>query len=116
MNGLPFPSHASLYKAISEATLVSPPSEYPSYSNTAAGLLGIALVAANRAASKNPTQEPTEWAQLIQRDVFDAMGLNGSHFLTTEANKHLVVTPSLAPEVAVSITDIKLTSDFLNSV
>ncbi|GBE82562.1 hypothetical protein SCP_0409460 [Sparassis crispa] len=28
------------------------------------------------------------------------MGLNGSHFLTTAANKHQAVVPSLAPELA----------------
>lgn len=102
-NGLPFPDHASLYKAISNTMLVSPPFSYPAYSNTGTGLLGMALVAANRAASKNPAQEPLDYAALIKRDVFDPMGLNGSHFLTTEANKHLVVAPSFAPEVVVRL-------------
>lgn len=102
-NGLPFPDHASLYKAISNTMLVSPPFSYPAYSNTGTGLLGMALVAANRAASKNPAQEPLDYAALIKRDVFDPMGLNGSHFLTTEVNKHLVVAPSLAPEVVVRL-------------
>lgn len=100
-NGLPFPDHASLYKAISNTMLVSPPFSYPAYSNTGTGLLGMALVAANRAASENPAHEPVDYAALIKRDVFDTMGLNGSHFLMTEANKHLVVVPSFAPEVAV---------------
>lgn len=106
-NGLPFPDHASLYRAISGTKFVSPPAAYPSYSNTGVALLGMALVAANRAASKNPAHEPADYAQLIQRDLFDAMGMNSSHFLATDDNKHLVVTPSLAPEVAVSITDVK---------
>lgn len=109
-NGLPFPSHESLYKAISTTGLISPPYSYPAYSNTGTGLLGMALTAANRAASANPGTEPADFAALMQRDVFDAMGLNGSHFLTTEDNKHLVVVPSLAPEVAVSFTTHSLWS------
>ncbi|OJT02589.1 hypothetical protein TRAPUB_6853 [Trametes pubescens] len=40
------------------------------------------------------------FADLVKRDIFDPMGLNGSHFLATKENKHLVVVPSLAPEVA----------------
>ena len=100
-NGLPFPTHESLYNAISETGLISPPFSYPAYSNTGTGLLGLALVAANRAASKTPLKEPTVYADLLKRDLFDPMGMNGSHFLTTEANKHLVVVPSFAPEVVV---------------
>jgi CubicO group peptidase (beta-lactamase class C family) len=103
-NGHPFPSNAALLNAISNTGTISPPFSYPAYSNTGTGLLGLALVAANRAASKNPNIEPTEYAELLKRDLFDPMGLNGSHFLTTEANKHLVVAPSLAPEVVVRPT------------
>ncbi|EED80978.1 predicted protein [Postia placenta Mad-698-R] len=99
-NGLPFPDHASLFRAIERYRLTSPPWSYPAYSNTATGLLGIALVAANRAASKHPGQEPAEYAELLQRDIFGPLGMNGSHFLTTDANKHQVVVPSLGPEVA----------------
>lgn len=102
-NGLPFPDHASLYKAVTRTGLTSPPFSYPAYSNTGTGLLGLALVAANRAASKNPDKEPTEYAALLQRDLFDPMGLNGSHFLANEDNKHLLVTPSYAPEVVVRL-------------
>jgi CubicO group peptidase (beta-lactamase class C family) len=98
-NGHPFPSHEAVYKAISETRLVSPPGAYPSYSNTGAGVLGSALVAANLAAF-GPNQ-PDNYADLAKRDIFEPMGLNGSHFLVTEANKHLVVVPSLGPEVAV---------------
>lgn len=62
----------------------------------------MALVAANRAASEDPSAEPDNYADLLKRDIFGPMGLNGSHFLTTDRNKHLIVVPSLAPEVAVS--------------
>ncbi|EMD41338.1 hypothetical protein CERSUDRAFT_101835 [Gelatoporia subvermispora B] len=99
-NGLPFPDHASLFRAIAKHRLTSPPFSYPAYSNSATGLLGVALVAANRMASKNPSQEPDTYAALLKRDIFDPLGLNGSHFLTTDQNKNLIVVPSLGPEVA----------------
>lgn len=98
-NGLPFPSHDSLYKAISQHYLTTPPYNSPAYSNTGTGILGLALVAANRQA--RGSQEPSTYADLLKRDIFDKIGLNGSHFLTTKENKHLVVVPSKAPEVAV---------------
>ncbi|KAJ7840750.1 beta-lactamase/transpeptidase-like protein [Mycena leptocephala] len=98
-NGLPFPDHASLFRAIEKNPLVSHPYAIPGYSNTGIGALGLALVAANRIV--NGPKEPSSYAELLKRDIFDPLGLNGSHFLTTDGNKHLVVVPSLAPEVAV---------------
>ncbi|KAJ7840762.1 beta-lactamase/transpeptidase-like protein [Mycena leptocephala] len=97
-NGLPFPDHASLFRAIEKNQLVSHPYAIPGYSNTGIGALGLALVAANRIV--NGPEEPSSYAELLKRDIFDPLGLNGSHFLTTDGNKHLVVVPSLAPEVA----------------
>lgn len=98
-NGLSFPSHESLYAAAANHHLTSPPFNYPAYSNTGIGLLGLALVAANR--KEFGDEEPGSYADLINRDIFDPLGLNGSHFLTTDENKHLIVVPSKAPEVAV---------------
>ncbi|KAL1941009.1 hypothetical protein VTO73DRAFT_7645 [Trametes versicolor] len=97
-NGNPFPSHQSLFNAISKHHLVSPPWSYPAYSNTGTGVLGLALAAASSAASGDAST--MSYADLLKRDIFDPMGLNGSHFLTTDANKHLVVVPSVGPEVA----------------
>lgn len=98
-NGHPFPSHQSLFDAISRHYLTSPPAAYPAYSNTGVGLLGLALAAASARAVGN--ESVMTYADLLQRDIFDLMGLNGSHFLTTQENKHLVVAPSIGPEVAV---------------
>ena len=105
-NGLPFPAHAAVYAAAAAHHLTSPPYAYPAYSNTGTALLGIALVAANRAASARPAAEPASYAALLQRDVFAPLGMNGSHFLATQENKHAVVVPSLAPEVAVRVSPI----------
>ena len=103
-NGLPFPTLDSVLESIASNRLVYPPGFYPSYSNTATGVLGPTLVAANRMASSDPSREPTEYAELVKRDVFEPMGLNGSHFLATEENKHLLVIPSFESNMAVSAT------------
>ncbi|KAH9850838.1 beta-lactamase/transpeptidase-like protein, partial [Lenzites betulinus] len=97
VNGKPFPSHQELLDAIAKHHLVSPPSFYPSYSNTGIGVLGLALAAASSAAAGGNAS--LGYADLMKRDVFGPMGLNGSHFLATEANKHLVVVSSVEPEV-----------------
>ncbi|KAI0350806.1 beta-lactamase/transpeptidase-like protein [Trametes cingulata] len=97
-NGHPFPSNEDLLRAIARHHLTSPPWFYPAYSNTGSGLLGLALAAASSAAAGDA--ETISYADLVKRDIFGPMGLNGSHFLTTDENKHLVVVPSLAPEVA----------------
>ncbi|KAJ7643236.1 beta-lactamase/transpeptidase-like protein [Mycena rosella] len=97
-NGLPFPENAALFRSITENPLISPPFTWPIYSNAGTGLLGLALLEADRAA-RNAT-ESMSYADLVKRDIFDPLGMNGSHFLTSEVNKHLVVVPSLAPEVA----------------
>ncbi|KAH9917603.1 beta-lactamase/transpeptidase-like protein [Fomitopsis serialis] len=97
-NGLPFPSHEALYAAIAKHHITSPPASYPAYSNTGTGLLGVVLEAASNVAAGDSFE--SSYVELLQRDVFGPMGLNGSHFLATEANKHLIVVPSLAPEVA----------------
>ena len=99
INGLPFPSHEALFEATEKHHLTSPPHSYPAYSNTGTALLGLALVAANQMAYGH--KEPGTYADLLRRDIFDPLGMNGSHFLATDANKHLVVVPSLTPELAV---------------
>ncbi|KAI9060772.1 beta-lactamase/transpeptidase-like protein [Trametes sanguinea] len=97
-NGNPFPSHEALYKATEKHHLTSPPWYYPAYSNTGTGLLGMVVSAASSIA--NGDKSTISYADLLKRDLFEPLGMNGSHFLTTEKNKHLVVVPSIAPEVA----------------
>ncbi|KZV88561.1 beta-lactamase/transpeptidase-like protein [Exidia glandulosa HHB12029] len=99
-NGHAFPSDEALYNAIASTRLLSPPNALPAYSNTGTGLLGLVLLAANKAAAKNVKGEPATYAELVQRDIFAPLGMNGSHFLATEGNKDFIVTPSLHPEIA----------------
>lgn len=98
-NGLPFPSHDDVYAATARHHLTSPPMYHPAYSNTGTALLGMAVVAANKAAFG--PGEPSGFAELLKRDVLDPLGINDTHFLATDANKYAVVIPSLSPEVAV---------------
>ena len=93
-----------MLESVAANRLVYPPGYYPSYSNTATGILGPTLVAANRMASSDPSREPAEYAALVKRDIFDPMGLNDSHFLATEENKHLLVIPSFESTMAVSVS------------
>ena len=99
-NGLPFPSYDALLASIAEHHLTSPPGAYPAYSNAGTALLAYALATAS--ATADGQMGKVSYADLVKRDIFDPLGMNGSHFLATEANRHLVVVPSLAPEVAVS--------------
>ena len=99
-NGLPFPTYEALLDAIAKHHFTSPPEWRPAYSNAGTALLAYALASASSIARGDPSK--TTYADLVKRDIFEPMGLNGSSFLVTEGNKHLVVVPSLAPEVAVS--------------
>lgn len=103
INCLPFPEHGDFFRAIKTHHLMAPPLAYPSYSNTGFGLLGLVLVAANRAASKDPANEPSTYAELVKRDVFDPLGLTGSHFLKTKENEESVIIPSQYGELTVSL-------------
>ncbi|EJF61945.1 beta-lactamase/transpeptidase-like protein [Dichomitus squalens LYAD-421 SS1] len=97
-NGLPFPSYDALLASISKHHLTSPPGAYPAYSNAGTALLAYALAIASATADGKTGK--ISYADLVKRDIFGPLGMNGSHFLATEANRHLVVVPSLAPEVA----------------
>ncbi|KZV67848.1 beta-lactamase/transpeptidase-like protein [Peniophora sp. CONT] len=92
INGLPFPSEGQLFSAIASTRMTYPPAFYPMYSNTGTGLLGLTLVAANRLHGE--PEEPDSYAALMKRDVFGPLGLNGSSFIASDANKDLLVVPS----------------------
>ncbi|EJD47160.1 beta-lactamase/transpeptidase-like protein [Auricularia subglabra TFB-10046 SS5] len=91
---------STLLDAIANTRLTNPPNTYPQYSNTGmpTGFMGMVLVAANR--KKFGPKEPSTFGELIKRDVFDPLGMKGSHFLTTDENKDRVVVASYQPETA----------------
>ncbi|KAJ3549038.1 hypothetical protein NMY22_g1037 [Coprinellus aureogranulatus] len=73
---------------INKYPLINLPHSYPIYSNVGFGLLGLALVAANKkkvAEAKGCNgakgeSEPETYKELVQRDIVDAFGLNSSFF------------------------------------
>ncbi len=99
-NGRAFPTYGDVMDDLPKHHLVSYPGAYPSYSNTGVGILGLALAAASSAADGNDTM--ITHAELLQRDIFGPMGLNGSHFLATDENRDSIVVSSVLPEVVVS--------------
>lgn len=99
-NGRAFPTYEDVMGDLPKHHLVSYPGTYPSYSNTGVAILGLALAAASSAADGNDTV--ITHAELLQRDIFGPMGLNGSHFLAIDKNQDSIVVSSVLPEVVVS--------------
>ncbi|THH03569.1 hypothetical protein EW145_g6168 [Phellinidium pouzarii] len=95
-NGLPFPSDEEFMEGIIEYPLVAPPYTFPSYSNTGYSLLGLANVAANKKDEGN--NAPATHADLLHRDIFAPLGLNGSSFVSSDANKANAAVASLFSE------------------
>lgn len=76
-----------------------PPAFYPMYSNTGTGLLGLTLVAANRLHGRPDDSEPGTYAELMKRDIFDPLGLNGSSFLASDANRRMLIVPASESDI-----------------
>jgi hypothetical protein len=74
-------SFAELVKSVNKYPLINLPYEYPIYSNSGMDLLGLSNIAANkRRAGSNPEDEPQSHEDLVRRDIFDPLGLNGSFY------------------------------------
>ncbi|KAH9941734.1 beta-lactamase/transpeptidase-like protein [Epithele typhae] len=97
-NGLPFPSREAVMQDMPNHPFASVPWDQPIYSNVGIGVLGLALAEADRAASGRETA--LTHAELLKRDIFDPMGLNGSHFLSTDATKDKIVVGAEDSEYA----------------
>ncbi|KAH7884156.1 beta-lactamase/transpeptidase-like protein [Phlebopus sp. FC_14] len=95
MNGLPFPTLDAILKAVIDTPRVVGPYSYPVYSNTGYQLLGMANVAANQKHEGNSA--PSTHAELVHRDIFGPLGMNGTSFLVTEANRDQVAISSFVP-------------------
>ncbi|KAJ7938159.1 beta-lactamase/transpeptidase-like protein [Mycena leptocephala] len=93
-----WPTGPKIYSAPAHRPPTDSPSQTTHLSSAPSQKPHSSRIPANRIA--NGPKEPSSYAELLKRDIFDPLGLNGSHFLTTDVNKHLVVVPSLAPEVA----------------
>ena len=99
-NGLPFPNNADFLKGISKVPLVAPPYTFPIYSNTGFSLLGLANVAASKASEG--VNAPSTHAELLKRDIFQPLGLDGSSFVASEENKANLAVSSVFSVESVS--------------
>ncbi len=77
---VPERSYDTLLRSVAKYPLINEPYRFPIYSNSGFDLLGLANVAANRKASDNPDTEPESHRELVQRDIFDPIGLDRSFY------------------------------------
>ncbi|KDQ21841.1 hypothetical protein BOTBODRAFT_169032 [Botryobasidium botryosum FD-172 SS1] len=94
-NGRHDPDIPMLLDAIGQNPFVARPYTFPSYSNSGYSLLGVANVAANQAAEGSDA--PSTHAELMHRDIFVPLGLNGSSFIASNTNKNHLVVASVYP-------------------
>ena len=69
-----------IFGLVANSPLINSPNTYPVYSNIGFNLLGLSNVVANRQASEFKDKEPKSHKELLQRDVFDPLGLDSSFF------------------------------------
>ena len=86
--------------AIAEMPLISPMETAPVYSNSGYSVLGMSLLAAaNKKAGTNMT-----YAELLKRDIFIPLGMNGSSFVATPENAGHIAYPRNPDEIVRAIT------------
>ncbi|KAL0958175.1 hypothetical protein HGRIS_000338 [Hohenbuehelia grisea] len=92
-SGLPFPDRKTFMAGIVPSGRVAPPYTFPVYSNTAFSVLGLVNLAVTK--RHEGEKAPQTHAELMHRDIFVPLGLNGSSFIVSEVNKDKVVVPSV---------------------
>ncbi|TFK36950.1 beta-lactamase/transpeptidase-like protein [Crucibulum laeve] len=98
---IPPRSYKKLLSSIAKYPLVNFPYQFPVYSNAGFDLLGLTNVAANKIA-EDSADGPDTHKDLLKRDIFDPMGLNGSFYRIPSdptLRGHIAV-PSKDPEWA----------------
>lgn len=90
-----WPTFDEQLQSIAHTPLVAPPGSFPVYSNTAFSVLGAALVAANTKGGDSTTP----YADLVKRDLFTPLGMNGSSFAASAENAALLALPRDPVEV-----------------
>lgn len=110
--GLPFfagrsmPSEREVLAALRDYPLTTTPNSPPLYSNTGYALLGMAAVAAN-AIHEDP-YHPVSFPELLNRDIFEPLGLNSSFFDVNDwRSTRMAVSSDFSHEV-VRFTSITL--------
>ena len=84
------PTQREILEALRTCPLSNDPGSPPLYSNTGYALLGMAAVAAHRSCGGTGRS----YGELVKRDIFDPLGLNGSMFLVQSDVKDKVAISS----------------------
>ena len=82
-------------ESIANTPQVNLPGSFPVYSNTAYSMLEAALVAANAKGEGSKVS----YADLVKRDLFDPLGMNGTSFAASAENAALLAIPKNPLEV-----------------
>ncbi|KIM24197.1 hypothetical protein M408DRAFT_27311, partial [Serendipita vermifera MAFF 305830] len=85
-------------QAIASIPLVAPPGSFPVYSNTGFSVLGEALVAANTKTEGNRVL----YADLLKRDIFGPLAMNGSSFVASPENAAHLAIPRVPDDLELS--------------
>lgn len=94
-NNMSFPSLDTFFTALRSNAFLNNPYTFPIYSNSGYILLGILNTLAE-AHQANRTS-PLSHVELVNRDIFQPLGLSGSSFYVTEENKdHVAVSFSMS--------------------
>jgi CubicO group peptidase (beta-lactamase class C family) len=81
--------------SVAEMPLVAPPYTFPVYSNAGFSMLGGSITAAvSKAEGKDIT-----YPDLMERDIFKPLGMNGSSFAASEGNYAHLAIPSIGTDV-----------------
>ncbi|KIY65470.1 beta-lactamase/transpeptidase-like protein [Cylindrobasidium torrendii FP15055 ss-10] len=108
INGAPFPTIEETLEGLAAYPLVQCTSIQPVYSNAGIALLGQAAVVVNMRyeEARNIVGGPSTWRELVKRDVFQPLDLNGSFFTVNEHNeRHVAVAKEDSEEVDLDFLD-----------
>ncbi|EPQ55044.1 beta-lactamase/transpeptidase-like protein [Gloeophyllum trabeum ATCC 11539] len=98
-NGRPFPTPERVLEAQAELSLSTPPHGLPLYSNAGFSILGMVNLAAARRSDEYRDRVSTI-EELIERDVFEPLGMNSSGYLAADLGAERVAVSSYASEDA----------------
>lgn len=89
-----YPQKPEIFQAIADYPLVAPQYSYPIYSNTGFSLLGWCISVADEMS----TGKAITYAEIIKRDIFKPLGMNGSSFLVSSEQAPHMAFPRIGIE------------------
>jgi CubicO group peptidase (beta-lactamase class C family) len=96
---LRWPTLEEQLESIAKLPLITPPYAFPVYSNTGFSLLGASLTSAYSHATGNETT----YSELLKRDIFTPLGMNGSSFVVSDQNRDHLAIPRQGDEIVCAL-------------